>query len=121
MTQTRQDVHSTKPKPIPSTPAGEVAQISSDIPATKSNELFIIVKPVSKLYTNDMGRFPIRSRSGHRYIILVLHCDSNAILVETFQSRHDQHHIVSYRHIMTRLRERGYVVDLKVLYNIASK
>ena len=60
-TQTRQGVRSTKRKPTPSNPTREVSLISSDIPATKSNKLFVVVEPVSKLYTDDMGWFPILS------------------------------------------------------------
>ena len=71
-----------------------------------SNKLFVVVVPVSKLYNDDMGRFPIFSRSGHRYIMLAFHCNSNIILIEPFQSRHDRHRIAAYSRIMTRLRER---------------
>ena len=121
MTQTRQGVCSTKRKATPSNPTREVSLISSDIPATKSNKLFVVVKPVSKLYTDDVGLFTIRSRSGHCYIMVIFHCDSNSTLIEPFQSRHDCHRIAAYSRIMTRLHERGHMVDLQVLYNKASK
>ena len=68
-----------------------------------------------------MGRFTIRSRLGHCYIFLVLHCGSNTILVEPFQSCRHQHHIVVYSCIMMRLHERGHAVDLQGLDNKASK
>ena len=61
MTQTRQDVRSTKRKAAPSNLTQEVSPIAINVPATKSNEPFVVVKPVSKLYTDDTGRFPIRS------------------------------------------------------------
>ena len=112
MTQTRQGVCSTKQKATPSNPTRRVSPIYSDIPTTKSNELFVVVEPVSKLYTDDMGRFPLCSHSGHRYIILALHCSSNVILIEPFQFCHDRHCIEAYSHIMTRLRERGHMVDV---------
>ena len=81
MTQTHQGERSINRKATPSNQTREVSQISSNIPATKSNELFVILKPVSKLYTDDMGQVPICSRFGHRYIMLAFHCDSNAILI----------------------------------------
>ena len=121
MTHTLQGVRSTKRKETPSNQTRGVSPISSDIPATKSNKLFVVVKPVSKLYIDDMGRFPIRSRSGHRYIILSFHCGSKSILIEPFQYHYDRQHITAYIPIMTRLRERGHVVDLQVLDNEASK
>ena len=121
MTQSRQGVRSAKCKATPSSPTRKVSPISSDIPVTKLNELFIVVEPVSKLYTDDMGMFPIHSRSGHRYIVFTLHCNSNAILIGPFQSRHDHHRIAAYSCIMLRLLERGHAVDLHVLDNEASK
>ena len=68
-----------------------MSPISIDILGTRSDKLFVVVKPLSKLYTDDMGRFPIRSRSGHRYIMLAFHYNSNAILIEPFQSRQLYH------------------------------
>ena len=121
MKQTCQGVRSTKRKATPSTPTWEVSPISSDIPSTKSNELFVVVKTVSKLYIDDMGWFTILSRYSHHYIMLAFHCDINAILIEPFQYRYDHHHIAAHSRIMTCLSERGYAVDLQVLNNQASK
>jgi hypothetical protein len=110
LTQVRQGIRSTKPKePSKAT--------SPSIPASPSKEMHIWTKPISKLFTDDMGRFPVRSRSGNQYIMLAYHCDSNAILVEPFQSRHDRHRIPAYSHIMTRLQARGHTVDHQVLDN----
>ena len=53
--------------------------------------------------------------------MLAYHCDSNAILVEPFQSRHDRHRIVAHGRIMTRFRDRGHLVEHQVLDNEASK
>ena len=53
--------------------------------------------------------------------MLAFHCNSNNILIEPFQSHHDRHRIAAYIRIMTRLRERGHTVDLKVLDNKARK
>ena len=117
MTQTHQCVRSTKRNITPSKPTWAVSPIYSNIPATTSNELFVVVKPISKRYTDDMGRFPIRSRFGHRYIMLAFHCNSNNILIEPFQYHHDRHHIAAYSRIMKRIRERGHKVDLHVLDN----
>ena len=89
ITQTHQGVRSTNRKTTPSKPTRAVSPLSINIPATTLNELYMVVEPISKLYTDDMGRFPIRSRSGHRYIMLAFHCDSNVILIEPFKYRHD--------------------------------
>ena len=66
-----------------------------------------------------MGRFPVRSRSGNRYIILSYHVDTNSILASAFQSSNDRHHIYSYKSIMLRLKSKGHSVDFQVLDNEA--
>ena len=54
---------------------------TEDIPPPQKNqELHIWDQTISKLYTDDCGRFPIRSRSENEYIIVAYHCDSNTIL-----------------------------------------
>ena len=40
-------------------------------PPLKTKELHIWYQPISKLYTDDCGRFPIRSRIGNDYIMIV--------------------------------------------------
>ena len=46
------------------------------IPAPlKTKERHIWDQPISKLYTDDCGRLPIRSRSGNEYIMIAYHCD----------------------------------------------
>ena len=63
---TRQGVRSTNHKSTSSKPTRSVSPLSNNVPAKTSNELYVVIEPVSNLYTDDMGRFPIRSRSGHR-------------------------------------------------------
>ena len=89
--------------------------ITIQLPAVKSKEFHVRVEPSSKLYTDNMGRFPVRSRSGNRYIMLAYHVDTNAILVSTFQSRNNHHHIAAYNSIMSRLNSKVRSVDLQVL------
>ena len=62
---------------------------------TKSKELFIRTEPIRKLYTDNIGRFPVRSRCGNNFIMLAYHVDTNVILVEPFASRHDRHCLAS--------------------------
>ena len=49
------------------------------------------------------------------------HCNTNAILIEPFQTREDRHRIPAYTRIMTRLKTRGHIIDHQVLDNEASK
>ena len=69
--QKRQGVRSTKPKlPATSSPVQQPPQV-------RSNELYLQVTPISKLYTDDTGRFPVHARSGNKYIMIAYHCESN--------------------------------------------
>ena len=52
--------------------------------------------------------------------MLAYHCDSNAILVEPFQSSNDRHHIPAYMRLMTRLQAHGHTVSHHVHDNEAS-
>ena len=94
LVQKRQWVRSTRPKP-PTT-------ISPDkqIPRIRSNELFIQVTPISKLYNDDTGRFPTHAHSVNQYIMITYHCDTNLILDKTFTSRKDKHRVLAYDKLM---------------------
>ena len=90
------------------------------LPSTSSRELHIHTFCISKLYTYDTGRFPIKERSGNQYLMVPYHCDSNAILVAPFKTRKDKHRLEAYKSIMTRLRKNGMSVNLQILDNEAS-
>ena len=81
--QKRQGIRSTNPKPQP--------PISPDdpMPQVRSNELFIQVTSISKLYTGNKGRFPVHSHSGHQYVMIAYHYDANMILAVQFKTRKD--------------------------------
>jgi len=120
MVQTRAHVRSTKPK----TPKASTPSPSPSVPSQTekpSNELHIRVENISKLYTDDTGRFPVRSRAGNQYIMVAYHCDTNAIFAEPFKTRADRHRLPAYNRIMQRLKDRDLIVDLQILDNEASK
>ncbi len=60
-----------------------------------SNQVFIKVYPLSRLYTDDTGRFPIRARLGNQYIMIAFHADGNLILQQAFKSKSDRHQIAA--------------------------
>ena len=87
------------------------------IPQQKTKEIHIWDQPISKLYTDNCGRLPIRSRSGNEYIIIAYHCDLNTILKSPFVNRKDKHIIRTYNSIMQKLADRGHHVDIQILDN----
>jgi hypothetical protein len=61
-----------------------------------TNAVTIMEVPISTLYTDDMGRFPIRAQSGNQYIMVAFHDATSVILVEPFKSKAD--HCIRYPH-----------------------
>jgi hypothetical protein len=116
LAQQRQNIHSTKPtQHVTKTAVDPVSP--SGIPAAPSNEVHIHVVPISKLYTDDTGPFPVRARSGNQYVMIAYHADGNLILQQAFKSRSDKHRIAAYNTIMTRLAARSLAVNLQILDN----
>ena len=60
-------------------------------------------EPTGKLYTDLMGRFPVQSSTGHKYILVAYNFDSNSIHVKPLKSRHDNDTIKAYEEIYTML------------------
>ena len=108
MVQTRQNICSTKPKPPSTSPIVVKDKENDQVPINEkpSNDLHISVQPMSKLYTDDTGRFPVRSWSGNQYIMIAYHCNSNAILAQPFKTRANKHCMLAYNSIMQRLEDR---------------
>jgi hypothetical protein len=116
LAQQRQNVRSTKPKPL----ATEPPTVTPAIPQGEKPLLFVKTFSISKLYTDDTGRFPIRAQSGNQYVMIAYHEEGNLILQQPFKSKKDVHRIAAYNAIMTRLAAKGLNVDMQILDNEAS-
>ena len=119
MIQTCQVFRSTKPKPNKSTPA-KLAATETPVPLLPyilSRNIHIYEYPIRRMYTNDLGCFPIRARSSNQYIVIAFHCNTNTILNSPFKTRGDTHHIAAYNSTMQKLTSRGQKVNLQVLDN----
>ena len=128
MVQSYQGVRSTKKNtPLPRGIKNKIFKVApeeeemGDIPPPiKTKGLHIWDQTISKLYTDDCGRFPIRSRSGNDYIMIAYHCDSNTILQAPFANRKNKHRIRAYNSIMKRLADRRHQYDVQILDNEVS-
>ncbi len=111
LAQMRQNVQSTKPqlKSQPNPPP--IIKTPAPLPEA-SQEVFLHVYPISILYTNDTGCFPVKSRLGNQYVMIAYHMDGNLILQQAFQTKANKHHIPAFNTIMERLAARGRSVDL---------
>jgi hypothetical protein len=81
----------------------------------------IQVIPINHIFTDDTGRFTPRARSGNQYIMVALHSESNAILVQPFKSKHDSHRITAYNELYSRLTNQHATPDVHILDNEASR
>ena len=59
----------------------------------RSNELFLQVVPISKLYTDNTGQFHVHARSVHQYVMITYHCNANLMLAVPFKTRKDTYRI----------------------------
>jgi hypothetical protein len=116
LVQQHQNVWSTKPK---TTLLAPLVVLRPPV-AMPSNQVFVIIKPLSKLFTNNTGRFPIRACSSNQYVMIAFHANGNLILQQAFKSKSDHHRIAAYNTIMTRLAACGLSIDLQILDNKAS-
>ena len=64
------------------------------------------------LYSNQTGKFPIQSRQGHNYIMVMVKIDSNAIIVETMKTKSDKEMQRAYLALLAKLK-RAKIVSLK--------
>ena len=119
MIQVCQGIRSTKPNPTRTKCKQPEANILPRY-TLSSQELNIKVRHTRKLYTDDTGRFPVRSRSGNKYTMIAYHFDSNAIISTPFKSRAYKLRILTYGSIMKRLKDHNMLSDLQRLDNEAS-
>jgi hypothetical protein len=89
-------------------------------PIDASRKVFIRVYSISKLYSDDTGRFLVRACSGNQYVMIACHTKGNLILQQAFPTKADKHQIPAFNNIMTRLTAHGLAVDLNIRDNKAS-
>jgi len=57
------------PNPPPNIP---VPLVVLPTPApTALNQVFVVTQPLSKLFTDDTDRFPLRAQSGNQFVMIV--------------------------------------------------
>ena len=77
--------------------------------------------PTGKIHSNQTGRFPIKSSSGNKYIMVIYEYDQNAILVKPLPDISKESIVQAYQKIIQYLTKRGFKPRLQTLDNEASK
>ena len=136
MAQTRQNIRLTKPNPAPETqpstnpnslwpvfnnpPAKLQARPVSPpaLPTEVTNEVHRWETPISKLYSDDTGRFPVRACSENQYVmifLLLLQPHDPADSVQNQGPKASPR--AAYNSIWGHLKSLGHKMDLQILYN----
>ena len=71
--------------------------------------------------SNQTGGFPLTSRRGNKYILIIYNYDSNSIHAVAIPSRYRENIVRGYDHVYTELKSAGIVPSLHKLDNEVSK
>jgi hypothetical protein len=85
--QSRQNFRSAKTKTNNDQPTIEIIETQEPNNQT-TNQAFATIKETGKVYTDQTGAFPTTSSNGNKYMLVMYHYDTNAILVEPLKTRH---------------------------------
>jgi hypothetical protein len=117
MSQTRKNVRSTKTKQV----LFEIAEYP-EMKEKKVHDVYIKTYNVREtMFSDQTGQFPTRSRSGNKYIMIMVEIDSSAILVDPMKSRKDTKMIRAYNALRLRLKRAGISPKKHVMDNKVSK
>ena len=73
------------------------------------------------IYSDQTGQFPVRARSGNRYIMVMVEIDSNYTLVQPMKNKTDDEMIKAYQTLLKRLKRAGVETKKHVLDNECSE
>jgi hypothetical protein len=117
MNQARKNVRSTKAKQAPL----ELAEYP-EMRGKKVQDIYISTYEVHETtFSDQTGQFPTRSKSGNKYIMIMVKINSSAILVEPMKSRKDAEMIRAYNALLLHLRRAGIVPKKHVMDNEVSE
>jgi hypothetical protein len=115
--QSRQNTRSTKMKPNDIEPPADPRQEPNN---AITNQIFATVEETGRIYTDQTGQFPVWSSNGYRYMLVMYHYDTNAILVAPLKTRQGNEILRGYTKLYQHLNERGFRPTTHWLDNEAS-
>jgi hypothetical protein len=88
----------------------------------KHRDIYVKIEEAGEMiYSDQMGRFPVTSSGGHKYIMVLVEIDSNFISMEPMKSRETSELIRAYNNIITRLKTKGIEPKKQMLDNEAPR
>ena len=91
-------------------------------PRKKHRDIFVRVIDLQdefqeKIYTDQTGKFPVRSSQGNQYLMIMCEMDSDAILFEPMRDRTAGEMVKIYQRLVDRLNTCGIFLRHQVLNN----
>jgi hypothetical protein len=119
MDQNRANLNTTKPNSVPNP---DTEQDTKPTPTPdRTHAIFVATHQVSgQVHSDQTGRFPLVSTSGHNYIMVLYDYDSNYIHAATLRSRSGPDILAAYQTAHALLLQRGLKPQLQRLDNEAS-
>jgi hypothetical protein len=114
MNQRRQNIRSTSKTPIKDQPTPDTDM------GTKTHLVYAVVVDQGQLYTDLMGKFPVRSSKGNSYVMVCYVYDCNYVKVIPMKSRPASEWVKAYDTIHQELTVKGFKPKLQTLDNEAS-
>ena len=103
MNKTRKNVRSTKWAPLESF-------VSAEMKGKKVRDVYVRVYDARETtFLDQTGQYPIQSKQGHKYSMVMVEVDSNAILIKPLKSRKDAELIRGYKSLLLQLQRAGIV------------
>ena len=118
--QSSAEIRLTKPKRVP------LMKVNHDklkhMLGVKNREVYIKNRDMQGTLCSDQtGKFPVQSRQGHNYIMVMVEIDSNAVIDEPMKTKSDKEVQHAYLALLAKLK-RAKIVPLKhILDNEYSK
>ena len=113
--QTQKNIRSNQPKePEIIEPKGE--QLNHP-----THQIIASIELVGRVYTDQTGRFPVTSSSGHKYICILYAYNANAILAEPIKIRTGTDSLRAYTNMHKYLTQRGFKTGTHWLDNEAAQ
>ncbi|EJK62784.1 hypothetical protein THAOC_16590 [Thalassiosira oceanica] len=101
LNQSRAGVRSTRPKAVPlAEPEEPDVKRAFNV---KERDVYIkIIDPTDAIHSDQTGKFPVRSRAGNNYIMVMCHVDTAAVLAEPMKNRTAKEMIRAYKVLLAR-------------------
>jgi hypothetical protein len=92
------------------------------LPAKLHNDIFVRVEDLAEsIHSNQTGAFPYTLQQGNRYVMIVIHLDTNYIFCKPMKNRLEDEMIETYQKIINRIKAAGLGLTTHQLNNEASK